>query len=280
MIHVLINPLSTNCVKKEEFNNYIKQYKQKEEICFYDLTKLNSAETVITRLNPEDELVLCGGDGSLNRFVNSYDFTKVKNNIYLFRCGNGNDFLRDVAKDEEKLVRINDYIVNLPTVEVADKTMKFINGIGFGIDGMVCYQSDLLKAKGKKNINYTTLSIKLLLTKYKPVNARVVVDGEEFHFKKVFIASSMNGKYYGGGMKVAPDQDRKGEDLTICVWHKAGRIKTLMLFPKIFTGEHLKKKERVFVKTGKNIEVYYDRPTDLQVDGETFHNVLNYKVTK
>ena len=61
--------------------------------------------------------------------------------------------------------------------------------------------------------------------------------------------------------------------------HGSGKLKTLMVFPSIFKGEHIKHTEMVAVHTGKEISVTFDRPTALQIDGETVLNVSTYKVS-
>ena len=89
----------------------------------------------------------------------------------------------------------------------------------------------------------------------------------------------MNGRFYGGGMMCAPDQQRQNnQTLSLVLMHGAGRIKTLILFPSIFKGKHIKNKKQVTVLTGKNITVEFDRPTPLQIDGETVKNVTSYTV--
>ena len=105
-------------------------------------------------------------------------------------------------------------------------------------------------------------------------------DGVCKEYKKVWLAPTMKGKYYGGGMKVAPEQDRNNLDnlVTNVVMHKKGKLKTLMVFPTIFKGEHVKHKKMVDIRTGHHIIVEFDRPTALQIDGETIRNVLKYEV--
>ena len=69
----------------------------------------------------------------------------------------------------------------------------------------------------------------------------------------------------GGGMMVAPAQDRLNSErtLTNVVMHGSGKLKTLMVFPSIFKGEHISHKEMVSVNTGKEITVTFDRPCHL-----------------
>ena len=58
------------------------------------------------------------------------------------------------------------------------------------------------------------------------------------------------------------------------------KIKTLMIFPSIFKGEHVKYENQVKVFTGNEIKVKFSRPTALQIDGETVKNVTEYTVVK
>lgn len=88
----------------------------------------------------------------------------------------------------------------------------------------------------------------------------------------------MFGRYYGGGMKIAPEQDRKIPKLTFVTVYGMGKLKTLMLFPKIFKGEHIKDKKHVFAIQGNEIEVTFDKPCGLQIDGEVIEDVTTYKV--
>lgn len=280
MRYVLYNPLSTTCLKKEVLEENIKAKDPSKELSLIDVTRLEDYHGFIEGLKDGDDIVLSGGDGTLNHMINAYDFKDFKHDVYLYKSGNGNDFLRDVNDLKEDFVLLNPYLQNLPSVTVNGKTYKYINGIGFGIDGQVCVVSDQMKKEGKTDINYTSLSIKLLLTSFKRVNATVEVDGQTYKFKNVWLASAMNGRYYGGGMKVAPDQNRLSDKVTVCVWHDLSKLPALMMFPKIFKGEHVKNTKKVSIFEGKNVTITFDKPTGLQIDGESFADILTYSVTK
>lgn len=231
----------------------------------------------ICALGEKDRVLICGGDGTLMRLANALEGAEYSVPLYLWKSGTGNDFLRDLGKNEDsEPVLLNPYLKKLPSVKIAGKTYRYVNGIGFGLDGMVCEVTDKLKEQGVKKINYTMESIKLLLGGFRCPSGTVTVDGESKRYKKIWIASAMYGQYYGGGMRVAPEQKRGGNTLTCCVWHTSGKLTTLMHFPKIFTGEHVKYKKTIDVFTGKKIKVEFDRPTALQIDGETFSGVTSY----
>ena len=161
-----------------------------------------------------------------------------------------------------------------------NKEYLFLNGVGYGIDGYCCEVGDKLREQEKSKINYTLIAIKGLLFHYKPVDAIVTVDGVEHKLKKVWLAPTMYGKYYGGGMIPTPNQTRKDDNISILIFHGSGKLKTLMIFPSIFKGEHVKKEKNVTVLSGNTIEVRYSSPRSLQIDGETILNISSYKAYK
>lgn len=280
MNYILVNKLANNEHASETVSGAIeklsKRFGNVEEISLNEIDRVNFYKT----LKEGDNIVLVGGDGTINFFVNEIKDLDVTFDAYVYAAGTGNDFLKDVEKDidSDGLLHLNKYIKNLPTVTINGKETRFINGIGYGIDGEACRVADEMKAKGKKKINYTSISIKLALFKYRRPTATIKVDGNVITRKKVFLASAMNGRYYGGGMFVAPQQDnRLGGKLTMVCMHSYSRIKALMIFASIFTGGHIKHKKQVDVIEGKEIEVIFNRTTSLQIDGETVLNVTSYK---
>ena len=82
-------------------------------------------------------------------------------------------------------------------------------------------------------------------------------------------------------MNAAPAQDRLSGDKTVSlvVMHGRSRIGTLIIFPSIFKGEHIKHEKKVSVITGHNITVKFNEPSPLQIDGETVLNVSEYSVS-
>ena len=266
MKYYLYNSLANNGIRPEV----------KEGVELVDAVGIDYPE-YLKGLNPEDEVVLVGGDGTLNYFVNAVNGIEIKNNIYLLGCGTGNDFLTDIGKQAGEEVQVNKYLMNLPTVRVNGMEKLFINNMGFGIDGYCCEVADQIKEKTpEKKINYSGIAIKGLLFHFKPCHAEITVDGVKHEFENVWIAPTMKGKYYGGGMDMAPEQDRFSGKLTVVVYHCKSKIKALMAFPSIFKGEHVAKTDIVQMFTGNEISVRFSRPCAAQIDGETVLNVTEY----
>ena len=278
--HILCNPLSGNGLGMMRVQT-LKNVLNDGEVLVQDIREQKDVKAFVASISAEDALILAGGDGTLNRFVNDTEGVKYPERFYYYPTGSGNDFLNDVKADERGLILMTPYVVELPSVTVKNKTCRFINGIGYGIDGYCCEEGDRLRNKSTKPVNYTSIAIKGLLFKYKRTNAKVTVDGKSYEFKNVWLAPTMNGRYYGGGMMVAPDQDRLNprRELTLVVLHDSSSLKTLMVFPSIFKGEHVRHTDIFTVLKGKEITVRYDRPVALQIDGETVTEVTEYKVS-
>lgn len=244
-----------------------------------DMTKITNYEAIIAGMGTEDYLVIVGGDGTLNRFANETAKLRIQQQILYYPMGTGNDFARDLGKETgTEPFAITNYLKNLPSVEVKGKTYRFINGVGYGIDGYCCQVGDEQKQIPGKKVDYTAIAIKGLLFFFNARNAKVTVDGAEYSYKKVWIAPTMFGRYYGGGMIATPEQDRCNAEgkLSLMMFHGAGRLRTLCVFPSIFKGEHVKHTKMVAVHTGYEITVEFDQPTPLQIDGETILDVTSY----
>ena len=278
--NVLYNPLAGNG-KGENAAKKLKELLNGDELTFTDMTKVSDYRALFASMPEDERVIVSGGDGTLNRFINDTEEVAFANPVYYYATCSGNDFLKDIGGNVgDNPVCIDKYLKALPTVDVKGKSYRFINGIGYGIDGYCCEVGDKLRETSDKPINYAGIAIKGLLFHYHPTSATVIVDGVEHKYKKVWLAPTMNGRYYGGGMIPTPKQDRlnKEHTVSVMVYYGSGKVKSLAVFPSIFKGEHVNHKEMVEVLSGKEITVRFDSPAALQVDGETIIGVTEYSV--
>lgn len=283
MIYVMYNPLAGNSTCEESCREIGKVFSS-DEIRYIDLLTIDDLEGYIGSFKPEDMIVICGGDGTLNYLINSIDTSKLEQDIYYFPAGSGNDFCHDIDEEGTKGVcRINRYLKCIPKVFVKGQERLFINGIGFGIDGYCCEEGDKKRVTSPgKRVNYSIIALKGLLYGFHTVNAKVTVDGVTKEYRHVWMAPTMNGRFYGGGMMCAPHQDRMNEEglVSVIVVHSPMRLGLLLAFSSVFKGAHVKYKKLVTEIMGSNVIVEFDRPTALQIDGETVTDVLKYEVHK
>ena len=278
MIHVLFNPKACSGNGETKAKEVAKFY-ENEEISYTDTTNIENYDETINSIPKSDTIVIAGGDGTLNYLINHVEENTLRNRqIDYFPAGTGNDFASELKCKAGELIKdISRYLVDLPTVEVKGKTYKFMNGVGYGIDGYCCEVGDKLRLESDKPVNYTAIAIKGLLFHFKPLTAKVTIDGKTKTFEKAWLTPVMNGKMYGGGMIPTPDQERltpkEDKKLSVLTYCTKSALKALMVFPSIFKGEHLLKKDVCGIHTGRDIKIEFSRPCACQIDGETITDV-------
>lgn len=278
MTYILYNPLANGGNGYEGLGEVQAALSEAE---LRDITQLSSAP-FLTGLTKDDRVILCGGDGTIHHLVNALpDPVGLEVPIYIWKFGTGNDFWRDAPeKGDLDMVLLNDYMKNLPYAEVNGKRIRFVNDCGLGVDSRVCEMGEEYKQKTGKRMNYILLALKAILFDYKRANARVTVDGVTREYANVWLATTMNGRYVGGGMKLTPGQDRRSDKLCCIVWHKTARLLTIPLFITVFSGSHVKLKSMFDIHYGKDIRVEFDRPCALNLDGEVHSGITTYSAHK
>lgn len=278
MIHVFYNPLADNgCGERNA--RQVELFSPQEQYVYEDLTHIHDIFSAVSVITLQDKVIIAGGDGTLNHVINDFLGRVPQRDIWYYACGSGNDFYNDIKNSsQDELILLNKYIKDLPTVNVNGSERLFLNNVGYGLDGYCCEEGDRRRAKSSKPTNYSLIALKGLVYAYKPVSARIIVDGRSFTCKKVWLAPAMNGRYYGGGIMMAPGQQRLNPEgkLSLVLVHGVARLFALPLFPKIYSGKHVEIKKYVKVISGHDISVEFSRPTALQIDGETVPGVTKY----
>lgn len=248
---------------------------------YQDMTKIADFDGFFAQLPLGTDIILTGGDGTLNSFINKTDCDNLRQKLYFYASGSGNDFARDIKYPKRtKPICINDYVKNLPTANIDGKVYKFINCVGSGMDGYCCAEVERLRSRGKKRANYTIVAIKALLGAYKTCDATVTIDGKTLNYKHAWLMPTMNGKFFGGGFMAAPDQDRLNnkKSLTVVSMHSNNFFKIVIAFLRLMRGTHIKMKSMIDVHEGYEISVKLSKPAPLQLDGEVIGDVTEYTV--
>jgi diacylglycerol kinase family enzyme len=114
----------------------------------------------------------------------------------------------------------------------------FINITSFGIGGVTDkLVNDSPKWLGGR-ASFLVGAVRALAT-YQNANVRVRVDGEDFYEGGIVNVAIALGKYFGGGMKVAPDADPSDGLFDIISIGDFSRIASLGLTRLIYQGAHV-----------------------------------------
>jgi len=122
--YILYNPGSGNGSGKQDAETLQALYPDAVPV---DMTQIPRYSVFFEGIQPEDEIILCGGDGTLNRFVNDTQGVEIKNKIHYFACGSGNDFARDLGHKayDTPGYPVSRYLTELPCVTVNGKKRCF-----------------------------------------------------------------------------------------------------------------------------------------------------------
>ena len=80
--YVFYNPLAGNGIGEASLSAL--EIVISDEVVFCNMTKADTYEEKLFSLKPDDYIILCGGDGTLNRFVNFTDEVELNNEILYY----------------------------------------------------------------------------------------------------------------------------------------------------------------------------------------------------
>jgi len=228
-----------------------------------------------------DCVVAVGGDGTLNEVVNGFfaDGVAVAPDAKLavVPFGTGGDFRRTfdwTRKLEDSLLRLasgRTRPLDLGRVAFrahggAQITRYFVNVCSFGASGEVVHEVNRsTKAFGGKASFY--LGTFRALRSYR--DQRVIVrldDGPEQEWDVTSVAIA-NGRYFGGGMCVAPKADPADGFFDVTLWSGYRMSDFALKSPGVYSGKHVEwEGTRTF--RCRRFEARSVDPVRLDVDGE------------
>jgi diacylglycerol kinase family enzyme len=276
MYYVLYNPMSNKGLSNKEVEKLVNQLSKEDEVVMVNILEIHGSErNFIAKVKPEEKVVICGGDGTVNRFLNTLMDFEYDCRLFVFQCGSGNDLAREY--DKQKMFEITDLAHRLPYAIInGQKKVVFINGIGMGFDAVVCAKKEEAYKNGVKK-GYTSIVMETF-KEYERYSVDLEIDGKDYHFDDVWCFVVNHGKYFGGGMKIAPKADRYDGLLDFCIVHGLSKGKFLTLFPTIFLGTHIKHEDYVTYIQCKSVKVKQIGASILQADGEVSYDVNTLEV--
>ncbi len=267
---ILYNPKSKNSRGNIQTHKLVRKYKkEKKPFRLKSLLKIADLKTYLENITDIDKIILLGGDGTINRLVNKTVNSDIEYNIFIKKNGSGNDFLRTLTKQDSK----PQFVFENTTDD--DRKHYFINGTGFGIDGLIIDYVDKAKSKGK--FTYFLSSLRAMM-KYVPEPLDVEIDGKQYHFEKAYMVVANNGKFVGGGMEMTPHANISEKTLDVMIVHRIPKLFLLFLFLTVYIGLHTKFTRYVFSQKCHSLKATFTTPQMGQSDGEKFEDVRSIAV--
>jgi YegS/Rv2252/BmrU family lipid kinase len=216
---------------------------------------LDAVQLTRTALKAGYECVVAvGGDGTINEVTNGFfeDGRVLNPNAALgvLPRGTGGDFRKTFGWELDADAAIRR--LKTPDTRPFDvghlvflghdgkpQTRYFANICSFGMSGLVDQEvNQTSKALGGK-VSFMVGSLKAL-TRYRDQRVRVTFDDRPLEEVMVTTLSVANGKYFGGGMKVAPDADVSDGLFDVVIWSGYGFTDFVVRSQSIYSGAHVK----------------------------------------
>jgi len=221
-----------------------------------------------------DVIAAVGGDGTIHEVVNGIMAAGGDRPpaLAIIPGGTGNDFARGVGIPKDPLTAgrllLNGSRRRVDIGRVNERYFAGISGVGFDAE-VAARVNGWPKWIGGTPV-YVAAILNMLAT-YRCVPARISVDGRAEEMR-MFLLAAANTPWYGGGMYMAPHARPDDGYLEIITARDLGKIETLGLLPKVFSGAHLRHR-KVAHQRAKEVRVESEIPLAIHADGETVGRV-------
>ncbi len=265
-VHAILNPVAGGGFASKSWLDILKILSH-FELTYSTTSGPGDAEKIAKKaIDDGNEYIACaGGDGTLNEILQAVAGTETI--LIPFSAGTGSDFIKNFQVEDSGKIRefVENGIsstVDMGKISMEGKEKFFLNIAEVGFGAMVTTRVNAhKKTRGSASFN---AAIFRELLKFTPFNANI--DSEDFHKEmKVSEIIIANGKYFGGGIKAAPDALLDDGFFTVHIIHGAGRIRLLKKLGKLRDGTYI---HDPMVTTIKVKEIKIAGRALLEADGE------------
>lgn len=227
-------------------------------------------------------LIAVGGDGTLNEVVNGIGGLSQEGRpaIGVLSTGTGGDFARfleskyHTPRDPSWLEDAEAVAVDFGKIALLgggpDRERYFLNIADAGLSGEVVQRVNATKKRlGKLEYMRATLPT---IFRYKPPRVRLSIlapepvrQVHEFQMMMVVVA---NGRYFGGGMCIAPDEELNDQHFQLLWVEQLSYFKTLLQVPNVYLKKRFRHPKMHYADVTELRLESLDGLLPLGIDGE------------
>lgn len=304
--HVVVNPAGASGRSKRVIEQLLPKMKRTGADLKVHYSKkdcrIRKIVADLTAKPEEVNLIIVGGDGTLNEAVNGIrDIRKVR--LGLVPVGSGNDFARGIGLDYSNLEELSLKILEgkvrrkvdvgeviyrtaytqgrgdrkpVPVEDADGKRIRFLVSAGIGFDAEICHEASVTPVKPLLNrlhlgqAVYILSAIKLIFTSKTLPLTLTLDDGRRVkHYNKDLFTVAMNERFEGGGYQFCPDAIDNDGIFHICSADPDWKMQFFAIFPTVPSGRHWKFKKTMKADAGRKLEIETAVPRWVHQDGET-----------
>ncbi|HZJ42685.1 MAG TPA: diacylglycerol kinase family protein [Pyrinomonadaceae bacterium] len=257
-----------------------------------EFTREASDATVIAKraaLKGTRFVVACGGDGTISEVANGILESGKDTELGILPSGTGGDFRRtlEIAADPRSAVRVlrsgKSRRIDVGRVTFTDRSGAEVIRYFLGVAscGMSTKVIERVKSGGPEWLpgsasqwlsGRISFGASLMQTAMRSEPTRVVVQIDDEHERNLSISNLCiaNARYFGGGMKIAPDAKLNDGKFDVISVGDLSTLKIVTSAPRLYVGSHLSMPEvshtlarRITIRTPAG-----GPQVDLEIDGE------------
>jgi YegS/Rv2252/BmrU family lipid kinase len=286
-IRVIVNPKAGAGSAGRKVPELTQAFHARGVICEVEETRSPGDATGLSRkarADGVDLIAVVGGDGTLNEVSRAYvddAGTPVEGPpVGVIPAGTGGDFRKsfDVGKELDAAVErmlgaaprpLDHGVLELTSDDGAPVRTTFVNVASFGLSGRV----DRLVNESPKwmggRIAFFVGSLRALGT-YRNAPVRIHVDGKPWHEGRLQLGAIANGRFFGGGMEIAPRADPTDGLFDVVVLGDLTMAASLRMTPAVYNGTVLEQPGVSSTRaTTVEAEPLGTAPVYIDCDGET-----------
>jgi diacylglycerol kinase (ATP) len=234
-------------------------------------------------------IIACGGDGTVSEVANGILSSGKDVELGILPSGTGGDFRRtlEIPSESRAAARV---LGNGRTVRIDVGRVSFIDHneteamryfLGVASCGMSTTVIKRVKAGGPEWLPANTpkwlggrisFGASLLQSAMRTAPTRLVVQLDDSHERQVVVSNLCiaNARYFGGGMKIAPDAKLTDGKFDIVAVGDLSAVKIFTSAPRVYLGSHLSMPEVSHALARKITVRSPDRTSEvaLEIDGE------------
>ena len=211
-----------------------------------------------------DRLIVAGGDGTVHHAMRGLEGSDTA--LAILPLGSGNDlaFALGVPAALPAAVEtaLSGELRRIDLARFGDVPFACVAGVGFDSE-VNRYANSLRRLRGSLIYVWAVLRV---LPRFPALQLRLRHAGGELAGPAMFVAFA-NAPRYGGGMRIAPQARLDDGMVDAVVVRCASRLKLLRIFPRVFSGTHVREPEIEIIR-GSRFEVALDRTLLAHGDGE------------
>ena len=223
-------------------------------------------------------LVAVGGDGTIHEVANGILQKSCPDptSLGIICTGTGSDLSRSIGISHDynqacnNLANPREVTIDVGLVEYSKKGQNlqryFVNSAGIGFDATVVDATEKLPKYFGGTIPYLTGLVRSFLF-YRNKEVSYKIGDQPVQKAKILSLVIANGRYFGGGMQIAPEAKLDDSLLDMVVLGNFGKIELLKNLKKVYSGAHLSL-PKVKLYKDKKLVIESSQKFLLHADGE------------